>query len=73
MVYLMRIENFNAAHKLYNEAWSFEKNQAEFGKCANANWHGHNYKLEVTVKVNQTKQLDISLMQLNYLALLKEK
>lgn len=50
MVYLTRIENFNAAHKLYNEAWSFEKNQAEFGKCANANWHGHNYKLEVTVK-----------------------
>ncbi|MCL4155938.1 UNVERIFIED_CONTAM: hypothetical protein GTU68_032234, partial [Idotea baltica] len=21
-----------------------------FGKCANKNWHGHNYKLEVTVK-----------------------
>src|SRR5690606_32621532 len=21
-----------------------------FGKCANANWHGHNYELHVTVK-----------------------
>lgn len=50
MVYLTRIEHFNAAHKLYNEAWSVEKNEAVFGKCANENWHGHNYELYVTVK-----------------------
>ncbi|MFT3748291.1 MAG: 6-carboxytetrahydropterin synthase [Agriterribacter sp.] len=50
MIYLTRIEHFNAAHKLYNEAWSVEKNEEVFGKCANENWHGHNYDLYVTVK-----------------------
>lgn len=50
MVYLTRVEHFNAAHKLYNAAWSREKNDAVFGKCANENWHGHNYELYVTVK-----------------------
>ena len=50
MVFLMRIEHFNAAHKLYNPGWSKEKNIEEFGKCANENWHGHNYELHVTVK-----------------------
>ncbi len=50
MVYLTRLEHFNAAHKLYNPAWSSEKNEAVFGKCANENWHGHNYELFVTIK-----------------------
>jgi len=50
MVYLTRIEHFNAAHRLYNPAWSYEKNEEVFGKCANENWHGHNYELYVTVK-----------------------
>lgn len=52
MVYLTRQEHFNAAHKLYNPAWSREKNEEVFGKCANENWHGHNYDLYVTVKGN---------------------
>ena len=50
MVYLTRVEHFNAAHKLYNPAWSKEQNDAVFGKCANENWHGHNYELFVTIK-----------------------
>lgn len=50
MVYLTRVEHFNAAHKLYNPQWSREQNEAVFGKCANENWHGHNYELFVTVK-----------------------
>ena len=50
MVYLTRIEHFNAAHKLYNPSWDKEKNEAIFGKCANENWHGHNYELYVTIK-----------------------
>src|SRR6266487_4177040 len=50
MVYLTRIEHFNAAHKLYNPEWSRKKNEEIFGKCANDNWHGHNYELYVTVK-----------------------
>jgi 6-pyruvoyltetrahydropterin/6-carboxytetrahydropterin synthase len=50
MVYLTRVEHFNAAHKLYNPDWSREKNEEVFGKCANENWHGHNYELYVTIK-----------------------
>ncbi len=50
MVYITRIEHFNAAHKLYNPAWSREQNEAVFGKCANENWHGHNFELHVTLK-----------------------
>jgi 6-pyruvoyltetrahydropterin/6-carboxytetrahydropterin synthase len=50
MVYLTRVEHFNAAHKLYNPAWGTEQNEAVFGKCANENWHGHNYELLVTIK-----------------------
>jgi len=50
MVYLTRVEHFNAAHKLSNPNWSKEKNEEVFGVCANENWHGHNYELMVTVK-----------------------
>ena len=50
MVYLTRIEHFNAAHKLFNPSWSKEQNDEVFGLCANENWHGHNYELLVTVK-----------------------
>ena len=50
MVYLTRIEHFNAAHKLYNPKWDKERNEIVFGKCANENWHGHNYELYVTIK-----------------------
>jgi 6-pyruvoyltetrahydropterin/6-carboxytetrahydropterin synthase len=50
MVYLTRVEHFNAAHKLYNESWDEAQNLEVFGKCANANWHGHNYELHVTIK-----------------------
>lgn len=50
MVYVTRIEHFNAAHKLFNPEWSREKNEEVFGKCANENWHGHNFELHVTIK-----------------------
>ena len=50
MIYVSRQEHFNAAHKLYNPAWSKEKNAEVFGPCANENWHGHNFELIVTVK-----------------------
>jgi 6-pyruvoyltetrahydropterin/6-carboxytetrahydropterin synthase len=50
MIFLTRHEHFNAAHRLYNPSWTEDKNRAVFGKCANPNWHGHNYELIVTVK-----------------------
>lgn len=45
-----RLVKFNAGHRVYNPAWSDEKNQATFGKCNNPNFHGHNYTLEITVE-----------------------
>src|ERR1043165_6568599 len=50
MIYITRKELFSAAHKLNRNEWSEVKNQEEFGKCSNPNWHGHNYELFVTVK-----------------------
>ncbi len=50
MVYITRIEHFNAAHRLFNPNWTREKNEEVFGKCANENWHGHNFELYVTLK-----------------------
>ncbi|MFN3909449.1 MAG: 6-pyruvoyl trahydropterin synthase family protein [Flavobacterium sp.] len=49
IVSVSRKAHFNAAHRLYKKDWSFEKNQAVFGKCNNPNFHGHNYELIVTV------------------------
>jgi 6-pyruvoyltetrahydropterin/6-carboxytetrahydropterin synthase len=48
-VKVTRKEHFNAAHRLFNRAWSDEKNAAVFGKCANPNYHGHNYELLVSL------------------------
>jgi 6-pyruvoyltetrahydropterin/6-carboxytetrahydropterin synthase len=50
MVLVIRKEHFNAAHRLFNPAWTEEKNFEVFGPCANNNWHGHNFELIVTVK-----------------------
>ena len=50
MIYLTRRERFSAAHRMFRKEWSDEKNQKIFGKCANPNWHGHNYILWVTIK-----------------------
>ncbi len=50
IVHITRRERFSAAHRLGRPEWSAERNLATFGKCANPNWHGHNYELWVTVK-----------------------
>lgn len=50
VVYVTRRVHFSAAHRLHNPVWSVEQNESIFGLCSNANWHGHNYELEVTVK-----------------------
>ncbi len=49
-IYITRRETFNAAHKLWREDWSDDKNWEVFGKCSNKNWHGHNFEIFVTVK-----------------------
>jgi 6-pyruvoyltetrahydropterin/6-carboxytetrahydropterin synthase len=48
-VKVSRKEHFNAAHRLFNPAWSDEKNTDVFGKCSNPNYHGHNYEVIVSV------------------------
>lgn len=48
MITLSRTFEFAASHRLNRPEWSDEKNREVFGKCANG--HGHNYRMEVTVK-----------------------
>lgn len=49
MMYVTRQVHFNAAHRLYNPAWSDARNSEVFGPCANPHGHGHNYELYVTL------------------------
>ena len=49
MVTVSRKAHFNAAHRLYNNEWTDARNATIFGKCANRNYHGHNYELVVSV------------------------
>ena len=56
MIYLTRREHFNAAHRLYNPLLTEQDNELLFGKCANKNFHGHNFDLYVTVKGTPDKQ-----------------
>ncbi len=49
-VTVSRKAHFNAAHRLYNSEWTDARNAIVFGKCANPNYHGHNYELIVSVK-----------------------
>ena len=49
IVTVHRKAHFNAAHRLYNNEWTDSRNVEVFGKCANPNYHGHNYELIVAV------------------------
>lgn len=48
-VKVSRKEHFNAAHRLFNPAWSDDKNLEVFGKCSYPNFHGHNYEVIVSL------------------------
>lgn len=73
MVFITRIEHFNAAHKLWNENWSEEQNKEVFGKCSNVNFHGHNYELHVTVKGEPNKDTGFVMNAKELGSLIKEK
>ena len=73
MVFVTRVEHFNAAHKLYNPNWDAAKNVEVFGKCANENWHGHNYELHVTVKGEPNKETGFVMNAKELGDLIKEK
>ena len=72
MVYLTRVEHFCAAHKLHNPNLSEAENQALFGKCANPNWHGHNYRLHVTVKGVHAPHTGFVINAINLSAIIKK-
>ena len=65
-VTVSRKAHFNAAHRLFVENWSDEKNHNLFGKCSNPNFHGHNYDLivDVTGDVDQVTGVVIDLKEL---------
>jgi 6-pyruvoyltetrahydropterin/6-carboxytetrahydropterin synthase len=48
-VVVTRRTHFNAAHRLHNPSLSDAENARLFGPCANPNYHGHNYNLDVSV------------------------
>ncbi|KAJ1678228.1 hypothetical protein EV182_004511, partial [Spiromyces aspiralis] len=48
--YLSRWETFSAAHRLHSQHLSPTKNQEIYGKCNYPNGHGHNYKVQVTLR-----------------------
>ena len=52
MIYFSEKFEFDATHKLWNDDFSNEKNFEVFGKCANPSGHGHNYIVEVTIKIS---------------------
>lgn len=64
IAYLTRCESFCAAHRVHNPSLDDETNRSLFGKCNNS--HGHNYKVEVTIKgpVDRTTGMVINLLEL---------
>lgn len=45
---------FAAMHRLWNDQFTEAQNFEKFGKCANPAGHGHNYILEVTVRLSDS-------------------
>jgi 6-pyruvoyltetrahydropterin/6-carboxytetrahydropterin synthase len=54
MVYFCEKFEFAATHTLWKDDFSEEQNFEVFGKCANPTGHGHNYVVEVAVKMPAT-------------------
>ncbi len=48
-LFVTRVVEFSAAHRLYRDDWTPEKNREVFGACSNPFGHGHNYELEVCI------------------------
>lgn len=63
---MTRIESFSAAHRLHSHVLTDQENVNLYGKCNNANGHGHNYRVEVTVTgvVDETTGMIINISDL---------
>ncbi|KAG2200208.1 hypothetical protein INT47_009846, partial [Mucor saturninus] len=47
---ITRTETFSAAHRLNSPHLSVEENKILYGKCNHPHFHGHNYKVEITLR-----------------------
>jgi len=63
LAYFSEKFEFAAMHKLWNDRLSEAKNFELFGKCANPAGHGHNYVVEVTVRVPRAEDLDMCALE----------
>lgn len=50
VITLTRVYRFAAAHYYWDPGAGAAENTALFGKCANPHGHGHNYRVEVTLR-----------------------
>ncbi|GAA5799438.1 hypothetical protein EDC94DRAFT_600152 [Helicostylum pulchrum] len=50
ITYITRTETFSAAHRLHSTQLTDEENKILYGKCNHPHFHGHNYKVEITLK-----------------------
>jgi 6-pyruvoyltetrahydropterin/6-carboxytetrahydropterin synthase len=55
-VCLTRAFNFSAGHRLFIEGLSEEENIKIFDKCANPRGHGHDYRVEIMVTGEISKE-----------------
>lgn len=65
-ILLRQLYEFAAAHRLHTPALTDQQNADFFGKCNNPSGHGHNYKLQPTIRVDintLTPQLQIKIEQ----------
>lgn len=58
-IFVTRRYRFCAAHRLHTDLLSPEENWAAFGKCNNANGHGHNYVVLVTIRAGTAESMTI--------------
>ncbi len=73
MVYITRRERFSSAHRLFRSDWDDARNMDVFGPCSNANWHGHNFELFVTVKGNVNPETGFVLNLKDLSPIIKER
>lgn len=72
IAYITRIQSFSACHRLHSKLLSDEENKDIFGKCNNFEGHGHNYKMEVTVR-GPISEVDGMVMNLTDLKIIIEQ
>lgn len=73
IVAITRREEFSASHRLHNPELSPEENRRLYGVCNNANGHGHNYEVEVTVRGLVHEQTGMVMNLADLMRLLRER